>query len=233
MMVGWDGFFSLCRAGTGGRADRAGVRRGSAGAGTARLPRVAGARIRRHRLGPQPDRHRRAGPGLRRADVDRFGYPFRPGFGGAAARPRPAARLGDLSREGTAGIGVQSAARDRTDPFRSGRGTPRDRVRGRRFPTDPACGLREDGRARRAAGLQSAVRPRHRPVLPPPFCCPRTTATTGTWARATRSASAPAGPVSISSPIPVSAWHIGRHGYTWEDAGSSRDRYATYTFHVT
>ncbi|MFI6312725.1 hypothetical protein ACIBEK_21690 [Nocardia fusca] len=27
--------------------------------------------------------------------------------------------------------------------------------------------------------------------------------------------------------------HIGSHGYTWEDAGSSRHRYATYTFHVT
>ncbi|WP_245545815.1 hypothetical protein [Nocardia higoensis] len=27
--------------------------------------------------------------------------------------------------------------------------------------------------------------------------------------------------------------HIGRHGYTWEDAGSTRDRFATYTFYVT
>lgn len=26
--------------------------------------------------------------------------------------------------------------------------------------------------------------------------------------------------------------HIGSHGYTWEDAGSARDRFANYTFHI-
>ncbi len=27
--------------------------------------------------------------------------------------------------------------------------------------------------------------------------------------------------------------HFGHHGYTWEDAGSERPRYATYTYHLS
>jgi predicted O-methyltransferase YrrM len=30
----------------------------------------------------------------------------------------------------------------------------------------------------------------------------------------------------------VRLWHVGSYGYSWEDAGSDKERYATYTFHL-
>jgi len=121
-----------------------------------------------------------------------------------------------------------------TDAIRFGRtgGLTEIRYWRVRFHPHAPRGVRDGGRPTRIACLQPAVRHAHGAVLRPDgdrgpgrawsfgedyaFC-----------ERARRCG------IPIVADTTIRLWHVGSYRYGWEDAGSPKERFADYTFHLT